>query len=163
MIVRMNIILLITLSCATLVCCALLGLTWYRFRYVTGWIDNTFVTTVINNTPFSLEVASSALTKARGLSGRSSLAEKTGMLFVFAYPQRLSFWMSGMFFDLDFVWIKNNTIVGLNQGVLSPNNNNGIIARVSPTVACDKVIELPVGSISRYDLKIGQNVLFNRE
>ena len=54
---------------------------------------------------FEVEVAQTPAQRARGLSGRDSLAPGTGMLFVFETGRASAFWMKGMRFPLDFVWI----------------------------------------------------------
>ncbi|MFN3487243.1 MAG: nucleotide-binding domain containing protein, partial [Planctomycetota bacterium] len=51
------------------------------------------------------EVARTAEERAQGLSGRDSLAEDAGMLFVLEREHVPSFWMKGMRFPLDFVWV----------------------------------------------------------
>ena len=41
----------------------------------------------------------------QGLSGKSQLAQDQGMLFVFAQPGKYYFWMKGMNFSIDIIWI----------------------------------------------------------
>src|SRR3989344_6075059 len=60
---------------------------------------------VVGETVFKVEVAKTGIEKTRGLSGRPGLKEREGMLFLYATPQRSSFWMKGMSFSLDFIWI----------------------------------------------------------
>ena len=43
--------------------------------------------------------------KARGLSGRESLDEDEGMLFVFDVPGNYGFWMKDMNFAIDIIWL----------------------------------------------------------
>jgi len=61
------------------------------------------------------EVARSAGDKANGLSGRQALGEDEGMLFVYDEPCKPGFWMPGMNFPLDMVFLDENfTVVGVN-------------------------------------------------
>lgn len=54
----------------------------------------------------SLEVRRSLAERARGMMGRTSVPEGTGMLFVFEHPARHSFWMKGCLIPLDIVWLE---------------------------------------------------------
>ncbi len=54
------------------------------------------VTTEVVRTPKDLQL---------GLGGRASLAEDHGMLFVFTKEDRHAFWMKGMQFSLDIIWL----------------------------------------------------------
>jgi uncharacterized membrane protein (UPF0127 family) len=53
----------------------------------------------------TVEVADDATERGSGLSGRSGLAEDSGMLFVWEDEASHTLWMKDMLFDLDFVWI----------------------------------------------------------
>ena len=56
-----------------------------------------------------------------GLSGRSSLAENEGMLFIFDTPAVYEFWMKDMNFPLDFIWINNGLVVDLSEHIPPPD------------------------------------------
>ena len=59
----------------------------------------------------SCEVASTPSQWGRGLSGRNSLANGTGMLFVFPTPRGESFWMKDTYIPLDMIFIGGNKTV----------------------------------------------------
>ena len=59
----------------------------------------------INDKEIAVEVAATAETRSKGLSGRGSLEEGTGMLFIFDSPAQYGFWMKDMNFAIDIVWI----------------------------------------------------------
>lgn len=44
----------------------------------------------------------------KGLSGRSGLDQKSGMIFIFDKPDYRCMWMKGMKFNLDILWLDNN-------------------------------------------------------
>ena len=46
----------------------------------------------------------------QGLSERQSLAEDKGMLFLFEKPDHYAFWMKGMEFPLDIIFINGDKI-----------------------------------------------------
>ncbi|KKT82583.1 MAG: hypothetical protein A3B99_03250 [Candidatus Yanofskybacteria bacterium RIFCSPHIGHO2_02_FULL_44_12b] len=52
-----------------------------------------------------VETADTASERQKGLSGRNSLGDEWGMLFIFPYPQTPGFWMKDMKFPLDIIWI----------------------------------------------------------
>lgn len=55
----------------------------------------------LNNQPLTVEIASTQAAMARGLMGRTTLPEGTGMLFIHPTPQRLSYWMKDTLIPLD--------------------------------------------------------------
>lgn len=71
----------------------------------------------INNTRIYVEVARTDLEKQKGLSNRESLAENSGMIFVFNQGSRPSFWMKDTLVPLDIIWIRSGRIVGIDKNV----------------------------------------------
>src|SRR5487761_657283 len=63
----------------------------------------------IDNHTFMVEVATTSAQQQQGLSGRASLPQNQGMLFIFKTPDRYPFWMKGMKFSLDMIFINNNS------------------------------------------------------
>jgi hypothetical protein len=59
----------------------------------------------IGSQTFNVEVAASPKERERGLSGRTALAAESGMWFVFPSPDWHGFWMQGMNFPIDVVWV----------------------------------------------------------
>lgn len=55
-----------------------------------------------------VEVANKTATRTRGLMGRESLGEYEGMLFVFDWEARHSFWMLNTTVPLDAIYISGN-------------------------------------------------------
>lgn len=66
----------------------------------------------VGETPLIVELAVQIDEQARGLGYRDGLAEGTGMLFVGSQPTERTFWMKGMRFCLDIIWIENGQITG---------------------------------------------------
>lgn len=107
----------------------------------------------IGDASFNVEIADSAILQARGLSGRKSLPEKNGMLFIFSSPAQRGFWMPDMHFSLDMVWIKGDKIIGITENV--PPSGFGEPDIYYPPEAIDKVLEINAGSAKKSALKIG--------
>src|SRR3989338_5042145 len=62
----------------------------------------------ISNVKIKAELADTPEKRALGLSGRETLGNDEGMLFVFDEPNTRQFWMKNMNFALDIIWIDEN-------------------------------------------------------
>ncbi|MBI5732809.1 DUF192 domain-containing protein [Candidatus Jorgensenbacteria bacterium] len=113
----------------------------------------------IKNQVFLVEVAVTPKQRERGLSGRKSLGENRGMLFLFGQPGVYHFWMKDMLFPLDFVWMKGNTIVQLNANIPPPKVGEAPV-ELSPKAPIDKVLEVNSGTIQKLDIVVGDKVEF---
>ncbi|MEA3354961.1 MAG: DUF192 domain-containing protein, partial [Patescibacteria group bacterium] len=86
--------------------------------------------------------------RRRGLSGYEKLEKNEGMLFVFPVALRHGFWMKDMNFDLDFVWIKDNRVMELVEGVVAPKKDEKPVW-VWPKIKVDKVLEVNSGWVEK--------------
>ena len=62
-----------------------------------------------------LEVADTQETRTLGLGERDFLAEDSGMLFTYLEPDSLGFWMKGMRFPIDIIWLLDGEIVSISR------------------------------------------------
>lgn len=69
------------------------------------------VTLRVGNTKVDAEVASTPETRMIGLMGRGTIADGTGMLFVFPAPQPLSFWMRNTLVPLSIAYINGSGVI----------------------------------------------------
>lgn len=107
----------------------------------------------------TLEIADSLEEQEKGLSGRKFLAENRGMIFVFERPGIQSFWMRGMNFPLDIIFLRGNKIVTIYKNVPAPASKDEIpSAYYQPTSPSDKVIELNAGMADKFDLNVGDTI-----
>ncbi|MCL5676190.1 MAG: DUF192 domain-containing protein [Patescibacteria group bacterium] len=113
---------------------------------------------IIGNSKIYVKVAKTPGQLAKGLGGISSLPENEGMLFVMGSFFRHSFWMKGMEFPLDFVWIKDSKVVDLTQNV--PVSSLNLPPVIQPKTECNFVLEVNAGTISRKNWQIGDSVRF---
>lgn len=102
---------------------------------------------VVGGVPLTVELAVEAEDKSRGLGYRDGLAPGTGMLFIFESASPRSFWMKGMRFCLDIIWIESGTIQGAAESVCPDPADTEDADRpsyVSP-VPVSYVLEVPAG------------------
>ncbi len=111
----------------------------------------------------SLDIAATLAQERLGLAGRSSMEDNQGMLFLFDVPDFPEFWMKGMAFPLDIVWISGDEIVDIskNAAVEPGVADNDLKTYVSAKPA-DRVLELNAGWADRNGLKIGDKVEITR-
>ena len=111
----------------------------------------------INNHTFSVELALTDTQKAKGLGDRDSLPAETGMLFPYDHPDRYTFWMKGMRFPLDFIWINGNYVADITPDVPIAQNGQPL-AIYQPKVPADKIFEVKAGTVAEDGIKIGDSV-----
>lgn len=109
-----------------------------------------------------IEVAKTAQDQALGLSGRESIGEGQGMLFVFDKSGKPGFWMKDMNFPIDIIWIKDNKVVDISADAqIEPQIKYDSDRKIyTPAVEIDKVLEVKTGWSLRHNLKIGDSVEF---
>lgn len=114
----------------------------------------------INNIILKVEVADSPAKRSRGLGGRTSLPQDQGMLFVFDRPDKYPFWMKGLTFPLDFVWIKDDKVVDILANVFPPavNQKDSDLPIYSAKVEIDKVLELNGGMAQQLNVQVGDSI-----
>jgi uncharacterized protein len=114
----------------------------------------------VGGVPLTVELAYLPADTSLGLSYREGLAPGTGMLFLFEEPAPRSFWMRGMQFCIDIVWIENSVIQGAAESVCpepAGATNRDLTSYVSP-VPVTYVLEVPAGWLDAYGLGPGTPV-----
>jgi len=106
------------------------------------------------NIVVQVDVAASDKTRAKGLSGRESLAMDEGVLFLFANPGKYVFWMKDMNFSIDAIWLRDGEIVDLTTNI-EPTLAGEDIPTFAPLVLADAVLEVPAGFSQQHGLKLG--------
>lgn len=118
----------------------------------------------VGGVTFEVEIASTAEEQSRGLSGRDGLAPGTGMLFVYQVPQVSIFWMKGMRFPLDFIWIGQDCEVadtGSNAEVPAPGASDSELRRYRSAVTVLYGLEINAGDVARLGVEPGDRVTFS--
>ena len=105
-----------------------------------------------NNIP--VEIALDGKSREKGLSGRASLPENQGMLFVFPRRGIYRFWMPDMHFSIDIIWISDNKVIGVSENLL-PETDLAHPKFYSPPEAINYALEVNAGFAKRKNIKVG--------
>jgi uncharacterized protein len=141
------------------------GVVFYQFRSNsntrTGGAaqsTNKNATARINNKTFKLEIADTPAAQQKGLSGRDSLAQDQGMLFVFDKADYYSFWMKNMKFPIDIIFIRGDKIVSISKNAVAPKSADASLPIYKPEAPVDKVLEINSGLSDKHNIKKGDKV-----
>ncbi len=105
-----------------------------------------------------IDLALTAEERFRGLSGRESLKENEGLLFVFEREGAHSFWMKDMKFPIDIIWInKEMKVVFVKEKALPESYPESF----SSEKDAKYVLEVSSGFSEKNNLKVGDTVLFD--
>lgn len=117
-------------------------------------------TLTINNAKLKVEVVDTKEKRSKGLGGREKLASDEGMLFIFEKVGKYSFWMKGLTFPLDFIWIKGDQVVEVTKDVKPPlpNQADESLPIYSSKVDIDKVLEVNGGVATKLNVIEGNVV-----
>jgi hypothetical protein len=119
-------------------------------------------TMTIGGKSIRVEIANTEELRKKGLGGRSSLAQESGMLFVFeSKNSNPTFWMKEMLIPLDFIWISGTKIVKIDKNIQAPDANTPDIKieKIKPNQPVDYVLEVNSGFSDANKLKIGDSVI----
>lgn len=99
------------------------------------------------------EVADTLERQYQGLSGRESLAQNEGLLFVYDNPVVApGFVMRDMLIPIDILWISNGHFVGFDES-LQPEDP--VVNVYRPSVPVDNVLEVSSGFARAHKLRVG--------
>src|SRR3989338_1992570 len=109
---------------------------------------------------FVARVADTEQKRATGLSGSQPLERTEAMLFVFHATDQHVFWMKGLTYPLDVIWILNGQIVDIAPRVPPPpvETLDRDLPRYAPRLPVDRVLEVAAGTADRLGLRIGDQV-----
>lgn len=111
----------------------------------------------INGKTYQLEEAKTPEQQAKGLGGRASMPQNHGMLFIFSQPAVQCFWMKGMEFNLDIIWLSSSKQVLDITSNLSPSTYP---KTVCPDVQAMYVVELNAGQAQQSGMTVGETAQF---
>jgi uncharacterized membrane protein (UPF0127 family) len=107
------------------------------------------------------DIADDAESRQRGLSGRERLAADEGMLFLLPNDSP-SFWMKGMRFPLDIVWIRDGRVVDVSADVPPPRGPDAPLPTYSPDRPANRVLEVNAGWAEDHGIRRGDLVRVRR-
>ena len=114
----------------------------------------------VGSTQVNVEIAERADERKKGLGGRESLATDSGMLFIFEKPGKFGFWMKGLNFPLDMIWIRDKKVVDIIKNALPPaqGQKDEDLPIYMPREEVDMVLEVTGGFVDGNGIKLGDIV-----
>lgn len=107
----------------------------------------------VHGNAYHLDIAATDETRQKGLSGRSSIKNDQGMIFVFDQAKTECFWMKDMQFPLDIIWMDaNKEVVYIEKNVVPDTYPESFC----PSENAKYVIELGAGQVARSHISVGQ-------
>ncbi len=120
----------------------------------------------VGTTVVLVEVANNDQERSLGLGQRAGLLPDTGMLFVFDGPPEVrNFWMGGMRFCLDIIWLQDGVISGAAQNTCPgpPGEGQDLIPRHQSPGAAEYVLEMPAGFLAQNGYGVDTPVVFDQD
>lgn len=109
---------------------------------------------------FTVELAVTNAEKEKGLGDRTELAADHGMLFVYDHPEQYRFWMKGMRFPIDILWIENKKIVDISANVQVASGSS--LPTYAPKLPVSQILELNAGTVDRLGIQLGDTVTIRK-
>ncbi len=106
-----------------------------------------------------IEIAETPEERSRGFSGREKPLSGQGLLFVFEKSGQYGFWMKGMRFAIDIVWIDADwRVVEVTRDV-RPESYPQTFTSAAPVAY---VLELPTGDANLFNIDVGTKLYLDR-
>jgi hypothetical protein len=104
---------------------------------------------------FNVELAETPLERQRGLMGRESLKDESGMFFIFPESDFHGFWMKDTLISLDIIWMDENfSIIHIENSVEPCKTSKCPV--FSPSRTSKYVLEINSGQAAKLNLKENQ-------
>ncbi|MBP7832809.1 MAG: DUF192 domain-containing protein [Candidatus Levybacteria bacterium] len=127
-----------------------------------GTNNSSTPTAKIGNKTYTVVLAKTDKEKEQGLSGKNNLPANTGYLFVFAEKGNYGFWMNGMKFPIDIVFINDNKVVDVVENAPAPSTGQApaTLPIYKPSEPVNYVLEIAANEVSKNNIKKGDTVEF---
>lgn len=103
---------------------------------------------------FDVELAVTPQERSRGLMFRETLANRSGMLFVFDPPQPVVFWMKNTLIPLDIIFLdRTGTVTRVHEGAIP-----GDLTPIEGGDSVFAVLEINAGLSARYLISPGTQI-----
>ncbi len=134
----------------------------YLFIYKIN-ISDSQIKVLINQKEYLLNIAKTDEERSRGLAKFDTIKENEGMLFIFDVPGRYSFYMKGMKFNIDIIFLdQNKIVVDLYKNVKFQDYKNPYdYETYKPNFNSKYTIELKEGEIEKNGVKLGDYIDFS--
>ncbi len=128
--------------------------------------DFQYKTTIVNiqkslsdkSIQFNVEIADTPDLTSLGLMNREYLAEDAGMLFVFPYPDKRSFWMKNTIIPLDIIFIDGSGKIIQISETTTPYSTESIVC-LKPA---QYVLEVNAGITEQHKINIGDIITWDK-
>lgn len=147
---------LIVIGVSAILALAIIGMVFWWHGGTKGSVEGASVT--IRDAVFTVTVASTPAQRNKGLSGHAALEGNEGMLFVFSPPSQQYFWMKGMLFSIDIIWIKDGIVIGIERNIPVPATALDTMKTYASPGEVSHVLEATGGTADRLDMIIGDKV-----
>jgi len=119
----------------------------------------------VGDANFYVRIADTHALRAQGLSGAAPLADGEGMLFLFEKPGIYGFWMKGMTFPIDIVWIRSGKVIGYEERLAVPflGARDEELRTHYPPGEIDAALEISAGAARRGGIQSGQGVTIRKQ
>lgn len=108
---------------------------------------------------FSVEIAKTRASQAKGLMFRREMPEDKGMLFVYQDEQPRSFWMKNTLIPLDIIFLnENKEVVAIEKNALPCEGDT--CSSIKPQEKAQYVLELCANIADKINLKVGDKLDF---
>lgn len=151
------------LKSAKIIILLLSGILFFSFTLnnQSASISNSRYYAKIKDIKINLEIADSILEKSLGLMYREKLNPDSGMLFIFKPAQKAEFWMKNVNFPLDLLFISDDKIVKIYEGV--PPCASEPCSTYSSKFMVDYALEVNAGFCKKNSIKPGDNIILSSD
>lgn len=120
-------------------------------------LQNDTRTIRVKDATLAVELAQTLDEKSKGLCCRDSLAENSGMLFIYDRPSKRKFWMKDTRIPLDMFWLSSEKkIIHIEENV----QPQSFPKRFGPAAPAQYVLETNAGFAKSHSIKVGDKVSF---
>jgi uncharacterized membrane protein (UPF0127 family) len=122
--------------------------------------DDTLTKITVKDKEIKVEIMDTPALRAQGLSGKESLPQDQGMLFIFDNYSTPGFWMKEMNFPIDIIWIKDDKILDITKNIPPPATPTSTLPSYFPQSQINYVLEVNANWTNQNNIQIGDNVQF---
>lgn len=110
-----------------------------------------------------VEVVDTDEKRSKGLGFRESLATNSGMLFIYDEAKQYTYWMKGMQFPIDIMWIRDNKIADILPNIPPPieGQSDETLERYSSSVEVNQVLETNAGFVDQNNIQVGDTIILD--
>ncbi len=109
----------------------------------------------VGDKTISVYLAETSLERKKGLSGFNSISNSEGMLFIFNQKQKPGFWMKGMEFSIDIIWVSDGLVTEISPDLPYDQKT---LTKYYPSQDVNQVLEVKAGWAKINDIQVGDQV-----